>query len=109
MPSKKRPQPATYQFHSRHKKTEEEEEEEQTPREERVTSKHSPLVPVLEEIAYTILRVARCVQRLDSNAVADLPRLAVGWRLGDGLAVLAANHAQWAQGFELVLSLTFRL
>lgn len=41
------------------------------------------------------------VQCFDSDTVAELPRLAVGRRLSDGLAVLAANDGQLAQGFEL--------
>jgi hypothetical protein len=72
-----------------------------TSREKRVSRKDSTLIPVLEEIAYTILRMARRVQRFDSDAVAELPRLAVGRRLGDGLTVLATNDGQLAEGFEL--------
>jgi hypothetical protein len=91
LPSKNRPQPVPPKYHQRTIYKEAKKRERQTSGKKRIASKHSPLLPVLQEIAYTILRVARRVQRFDSNALTELPCFAVSGRLGNGLAVFAAN------------------
>jgi hypothetical protein len=69
--------------------------------EQRVPGKHNLFVAVLHEPADAVLRVARRVQRLDGDA-ADGEGVAVLGRLGDFLAVLAADDVDFAaEGGEL--------
>lgn len=61
--------------------------------EERVSREDHLLVAVLREPAYAVLRMARRVEALDSDAP-DLEAVAVGRGLRDGLAVLASDDGQ---------------
>lgn len=59
--------------------------------EERVARKDRPVVTILEQIADAILSMARCVQCLHLDAIADGEGFAVAGSLGDLVAVLAAD------------------
>ena len=71
-----------------------------TANEQRITSKHRPVLSILEEIADTVLRMTRCMQCLDLDA-AYIERLAMAWDLIDSAAVLAAYDGDRV-GLELV-------
>lgn len=69
--------------------------------EECVTREHSSVFAVLHEVADAVLRVARCIQRPDLYALADFKGLAVLGRLGDCVAILAADDWSAAELLEL--------
>lgn len=54
-----------------------------TPNEQRIAGKHKPLLAILHEKANTILRMARSMQSLDGDALANLERFPMLWRGGD--------------------------
>lgn len=64
-----------------------------TANEKSVTGEDCLASRVLHEIADAVLRVARGMDGPDRD-VADLKSLSVLWRLGDSLAVLAANDGE---------------
>jgi hypothetical protein len=48
-----------------------------------ITSKNSTLIPIFEEIAYTVLRMAWRMKRFHGDALANFPCFAVGRRFCD--------------------------
>lgn len=66
-----------------------------------VTREHSSVIAVLHEVADAVLRMARCIQRSDLDALADFKGLAVLGRLGDCVAILAADDWFAAEMLEL--------
>lgn len=52
-------------------------ESKHTSNEQGISRKHHPLIPILHEETYTILRMTGCVQGLDGDPLTDLERLPV--------------------------------
>jgi hypothetical protein len=65
-----------------------------TANEERITSEDSAVVAILEQKADTILSMTRCVQSFHFDVLADSESLAMAWRGGDLLAILATNDGE---------------
>lgn len=74
---------------------------ERTSNEQSVPSEHNTLISILHEVANAVLRVARCVQSLDRDAVSDLELLTMCRSLGDRLALLAPNHWELTKLLQL--------
>lgn len=70
-----------------------------TANEKGIARKNSLVIPVLHEVANTILRVARGVQGRHGDAVSDFEDLPVGWGSRNRLAILAANDGDF-EGLE---------
>jgi hypothetical protein len=60
----------------------------------RITSKDGTLITILKEVADAVLSMTRCVQRLHLDAFTDAKRRTISRRLGDLVAVLAANNRE---------------
>jgi hypothetical protein len=56
---------------------------ENTSSKQSIASENSTLIPIFQEIAYTVLRMARSMQGFHIDALANLPCFAVGRCFGD--------------------------
>lgn len=72
-----------------------------TTNEKGVSGEHHALFAILHKEADTILSMTRRMQGLDGDPLADFELLAVGWGLGDELAVLASNYWELAELLQL--------
>lgn len=73
----------------------------QTANKKRIPRKNNPLISILHEIANTILRMTRGMQRLDRDAFSDLERFPMLRRFGYRCAALSADDGELAELFEL--------
>jgi hypothetical protein len=76
-----------------------------TSNEQSVTCEHYTLVSILHVVADAILRVARCVQCLDGDAISNLELITMPGGLGNILAVLATDNLESLELFQLVKQL----